>query len=456
MVETAVILAAGEGRRNFPYTATRQKAAIPVGNRPLIEITATTLAEQGISRLLVVLGHRQERVRHALARAEAVFVEQRERNGTAPAVLEAAKHIPDGDFLVLYGDTLNAPGNIARLLEAFRASGAAAAVLLDPLRGRAARDWICGGIGDGKLTGIEGHPRGGSHRLAGAFVLTQRALPYLAANPGLVTSVPVGGMPSLEADLSQSLQMMLDDGLEVIAIEADEFVVDIDKPWQVLQANTVYARYVCERLTEADTSRGRVSDGADIEGRVALGEGAEIGRRVVIRGNVLVGRRTRITDGAMVGGNTIIGDDCRIREYCLIGGESVIGDKNVIGHGAEMFGTTFDTVYLYHYCEMAGVIGSAVDIGAATVCGNLRFDDGETAHRVLGRREVPDFASNLMYIGDYCRTGVNATIMPGVKIGPYSCIGPGVILYDDCPERTLILAKQEHVTREWGPERYGW
>jgi len=60
------------------------------------------------------------------------------------------------------------------------------------------------------------------------------------------------------------------------------------------------------------------------------------------------------------------------------------------------------------------------------------------------------------YIGEYCRTGVNAIIMPGVKVGPYSILGPGTIIYKDVPSRTLVLAKQEHVTKPWGPEKYGW
>ena len=43
-----------------------------------------------------------------------------------------------------------------------------------------------------------------------------------------------------------------------------------------------------------------------------------------------------------------------------------------------------------------------------------------------------------------------------VKVGAYSCVGPGVILYEDLPERKVILARQELVIKEWGPERYGW
>jgi bifunctional UDP-N-acetylglucosamine pyrophosphorylase/glucosamine-1-phosphate N-acetyltransferase len=40
--------------------------------------------------------------------------------------------------------------------------------------------------------------------------------------------------------------------------------------------------------------------------------------------------------------------------------------------------------------------------------------------------------------------------MPGVKIGPYSCIGPGMVVYEDVPARTLLMARQELVRTSWG------
>jgi bifunctional UDP-N-acetylglucosamine pyrophosphorylase/glucosamine-1-phosphate N-acetyltransferase len=75
---------------------------------------------------------------------------------------------------------------------------------------------------------------------------------------------------------------------------------------------------------------------------------------------------------------------------------------------------------------------------------------------IKGRPETPTHAANAAYFGDFCRTGVNAIIMPGRRIGVYSVVGPGVLLYDDLPDRTMVTAKQELVTRPWGPERYGW
>jgi bifunctional UDP-N-acetylglucosamine pyrophosphorylase/glucosamine-1-phosphate N-acetyltransferase len=31
-----------------------------------------------------------------------------------------------------------------------------------------------------------------------------------------------------------------------------------------------------------------------------------------------------------------------------------------------------------------------------------------------------------------------------------------VVVYDTLPSRSLVLVKQELVTKPWGPEKYGW
>jgi bifunctional UDP-N-acetylglucosamine pyrophosphorylase/glucosamine-1-phosphate N-acetyltransferase len=264
-------------------------------------------------------------------------------------------------------------------------------------------------------------------------------------------------MPPLEADLAQSLQMMIDEGRPVRAVPAAEFLVDLDKPWHILEAHDRLGAYLAARLTgNVIAPTARIHDGADIQGHVVLGENAVIGNRVVIQGPLWLGPGATVTNGAIVHGPTMFGAGTHVRDYCYVGG-AAMGERGIIGHGAEFGGVAFDTVYLYHYCEIWGVLGSAVDIGAATVCGTLRFDDRVTEHRVKGRRELPasDYA-NATFFGDYSRTGVNVIPMPGAKIGAYSCVGAGVVVYEDIPSRKLVLQKQELTMRDWGPERYGW
>lgn len=464
-MDTAIVLAAGLGRKVWPYGEFRQKCTIPVANKPIVRRVVENLLEAGCQRIVVVVGHHAQQVRGALADIpNTVFVTQHSLDGTASAVLTACEHLEDQPYLVVYGDTVTTPDNFRNFIEEFRTHNVEAAALVQALGDEDASDWLCAGIGTAdvenggvlKLNGIEGHPRGGSHRLCGVYAFKSRATPYLLRNPGIVTRVPVGGMPPPESEIAQSLQLMLDDGRTVLAVEAADFFVDVDKPWHVLEANKRYVDYLAKQVTADNIAAGaKISDAAEINGHVVLGKNSVIGPRVVVNGTLIAGANNNITNGAILHGNIFVGDQCRISDYCDVG-SSAIGNRCIIGHGAEMAGVLFDKVYLYHYCEMSGVFGCATDIGAATVCGTLRFDDKDTPIQVEGRYEVPPYGANATYMGDYCRTGVNAIIMPGRRIGSYSVVGPGVILYDDVPSKTMVMAKQELITKPWGPERYGW
>lgn len=464
-MDTAIVLAAGLGRKVWPYGEFRQKCTIPVANKPIVRRIVENLVEAGCQRIIVVVGHHAQQVRGALADIpNVVFVTQQSLDGTADAVLTASAHLEDQPYLVVYGDVVTTPDNLRNFIKAFRASDVEAAALVQPLGNEDPSDWLCAGIGTeniengslSRLTGIEGHPRGGSHRLCGIYAFQHRATTYLLRNPGIVTQVPVGGMPPPESEIAQSLQLMVDDRRTVLAVEPTDFVVDVDKPWHVLEANKRLVDYLAKQVAEDQIADGaKISDAAEINGHVVLGKNSVIGPRVVVNGTLIAGANNNITNGAILHGSIFVGDQCRISDYCDVA-SSAIGNRCIIGHGAEMAGVLFDKVYLYHYCEMSGVFGSATDIGAATVCGTLRFDDADTAIQVEGRYEVPPNGANATYMGDYCRTGVNAIIMPGRRIGSYSVVGPGVILYDDVPSKTMIMAKQELITKPWGPERYGW
>ncbi len=464
-MDTAIVLAAGLGRKVWPYGEFRQKCTIPVANTPIVRRLVESLVEAGCQRILVVVGHHAQQVRGAIADLpNVVFVPQDSPDGTASAVLTASAHLEDQPYLVVHGDIVTAPDNLRNFIQEFRSSNVEAAALVQPLGNEDASNWLCAGIGTeaadnesvSTLTGIEGHPRGGSHRLCGVYAFRSSATSYLLRNPGIVTRVPVGGMPPPESEIAQSLQLMIDEGKTVLAVQTSDFLVDVDKPWHVLEANHRLVDYLAKQVTENQVAEGaKISDAAEINGHVVLGKNSVIGPRVVVNGTLIAGANNNITNGAILHGNILVGDQCRISDYCDVG-SSAIGNRCIIGHGAEMSGVLFDKVYLYHYCEMSGVFGCATDIGAATVCGTLRFDDGDTRIRVEGRSEVPSYGSNSTYMGDYCRTGVNAIIMPGRRIGSYSVVGPGVILYDDVPSKTMVMAKQELITKPWGPERYGW
>lgn len=456
-MKNAIVLAAGIGRKVWPYGEFRQKCTIPIANKPIIRRVVENLIEVGCTRIIVVVGHYAQQVRGAIADIPNVeFVTQKTPDGTSNAVLTALKHLNGEDYLVVYGDVVTISDNYRNLIREFNSQKAEAIALIHPLGEEDANDWLCAKTNDGCISGIEGHPRGGSHRLCGLYAFKETVTPFLLRNPGIVSQVPVGGMPPPESEIAQSLQLMIDDGREISAVETTGFLVDVDKPWHILEANSRFVNHLAKKLEKNHISKGaNISDAAEINGNVILGENSVIGPRVVVNGTLIAGANNNITNGAILNGSIYIGDRCRISDYCEIK-SSTIGNRCIVGHGAEMAGVMFDKVYLYHYCEMSGVFGTATDIGAATVCGTLRFDDRDTPIEVEGRYQIPPYGANETYMGDYCRTGVNAMIMPGRRIGSYSVVGPGVILYEDVPSKTMVIAKQELVTKPWGPEKYGW
>lgn len=457
-MKTAIILAAGKGTKMWPYGETQPKAALPVAGRPLIQHTVEHLLSLGFEEVVVVVGHLEEQVRSAVGRIPQVsfHVQKNPAAGTAAALRELHGTRRLDDVLVVYGDVLVVPSDLRRLLDTHRSSEAIFTALVAPVPDSTA-NWLAASISGNELRRVVGHPRGGSHRLAGVYALREAAWPWVVNNPGLVHSVPVGGMPPLEAELAQSLQDAITGGEKVGAVETQDLFTDLDKPWHLLEANARYMQWWSQNLTgDVIPKSAKISPEAEIQGRLVLGENVVIGPRVRIQGDLWVGNNTVIDNGAIVGGRTYIGSNCKVQDYCQIDGNSVVGDHCVIKHCAEFGGVLMERVYLYHYMEFSGVIGRSTDLGAATVCGTMRFDDGDTIHNIKGRKEQPVHGANATYIGDFCRTGVNVILMPGVKIGPYSVIGPAVLVNEDIPSRTLVFVEQQLQKRSWGPERYGW
>ena len=460
-MKTAVILAAGKGTKIWPYAVVRPKAMIPVANKPLIEYTIDVLEQLAFQRIIVAVGPGADRLENRLSSrssVEIVRVDDKSEQGnnrtpgTARSLAVAAADVTD-PYLVLYGDTLIGRKDIEKLI----GNGSPACALVYPLGDESSRDWICCSVAEGKVIRIAGHPRGGfDHRFA-AFTVSPDIHPYLEKNSGLFTEIQVGMMPPQEAYLEMSLAEYMKDGKVVRAVVGEDPFIDVDKPWHILMANSAMAAKICGALEENQIGAGATIDpSAFVGGKVKLGKGSRIGRGVIVDGNIVVGQNTVVDDGAILKGENVIGDGCYIGGYCCLGRQTSIGNRCNVNHCAEVQGLVMDGVYLYHYMEIFGIIGENADLGAGTVCGTLRFDDGDSTQSIKGRRETPRQYGNAVYLGDFCRTGVNAVIMPGRKVGAYGVVGAGVVLNEDVPDRTIVFTKQKLERRSWGPERYGW
>ncbi|MHA1617188.1 MAG: sugar phosphate nucleotidyltransferase [Candidatus Njordarchaeales archaeon] len=460
-IESAFILAAGIGEKLKPFTETLPKPSIPIGNKPIIRHIVETVKQFGINNIYLIVPPEHSQIKKDLRGLEEVeFIIQNKPLGTAHALktaLEEVRKDIEDRWLVVYGDIVSAKENYEIILNEASKRRGECVVLATKLNRERPNDWICCRVREKRIEQIIAHPRHSvSHRLVGIYVLSEKIIPYLEITPEFMSHIPVGVMPPKEYFLEESMAMMIDDGEEILAVEPSNFIVDVDKPWHILEANKEYLKYIGERL-EKDLidPEAEVSERAEIYGHIVIGKNSKIGPNTVIRGNAFIGANANI-EHCIIGENVVIGDYARIGEYCKIWPQTSIGKRTRILHLAEVEGVIMDGVSVMHHAMIYGVIGRFTDIAAGTVVGNLRFDDNPPRMRIRKRREFPPRIASAAYIGDYCRTGVNSMIMPGVRIGPYSIVGPGVIVYKDVPPRKLILPKQELEIRDWGPEIYGW
>ncbi|MCC5932281.1 MAG: NTP transferase domain-containing protein [Cyclobacteriaceae bacterium] len=457
MIKT-IILAAGKGIKMWPYNSLRPKALIPVSNRPLISYLIEALYVQGIEEIDIAAGKFSDQIKNLLRNQTSVNVlTLNATEGTADTLCQAWKQKED-PVLVLYGDVYLHSNDIRILIESWQRNMDFPLALVSPISDRTGNHIGCA-LEDGLVQRIVGHARDGiTHRFHG-FIFPSNFYKYLTHCRSIFPSVEVGMMPPEEKYIEAALCDFLQDGGKIKAIEAQMPLYDLDKPWHILEANRYINTIKCDELKQHELAENSYIDkSACIEGFVKMGKNSKIGRNVIIEGNICVGDNTIIQHGAILKGNNVIGDNCEIAYTCYIERDSTVGNRCKVLHGAELSGIIMDGVYLYHYMEIAGIVGENTDIGAGTVCGSLRFDDDNTIQKTGIRREYLSDAwlANACYIGDYSRTGINAMIMPGVKTGTRSIVGAGVLLNQDLEDGTIVQLKQELVKKSWGPERYGW
>ncbi len=119
----AILLAAGLGSRLLPLTADRPKCLIEVGGRTILEHQVDALRAAGVAGITIVGGYRFDRLTE--------FVEDRWQDAERPELLFnpffaisssigsvwAARHVLDGPFCLLNGDTVYDPALVADGLE---------------------------------------------------------------------------------------------------------------------------------------------------------------------------------------------------------------------------------------------------------------------------------------------------------------------------------------------------
>ncbi|MEM3880839.1 MAG: sugar phosphate nucleotidyltransferase [Candidatus Bathyarchaeia archaeon] len=420
----AVILAAGEGVRLQPITATRPKHLIKLGGKAILEHCIDALKSNGLTDIIIVTHYMSEAIRQYFGDGEKMdvkitYVEQKAVLGTGNAVSTVEPDV-DGDFALVYGDLLFAPNILKAVLNRFETEDAAAVMSVVPVD-KPENYGIVELDSKKAVKRIVEKPAAGEAPSnlanAGIYVLSKEIFEKLRQIRASVRG---------EWELTDALSLLIKDGKTVLAAEAsrsDWF--DIGRPWDLLDANSwvlkrmkheVYGTveqgaHLIGPVTVAETAR--IRSGAYIEGPVFIDEGSDIGPNCYIRPCTSIGRNVRV------------GNACEVKN-------SIIMDYTHVGHLAYVG----DSILCEH-CNLA----------AGTITANLRLDDSHV--KMMVKDSVVDTGRRKLgaILGDNVKTGVNALLMPGVKVGQNSWIGANFTVYRDLPANTIALLKQNEDIR---------
>ena len=141
---------------------------------------------------------------------------------------------------------------------------------------------------------------------------------------------------------------------------------------------------------------------------------ASIHPRALVEEGASVGPRTRVWAFAHILSGAVVGADCNICDHTFIEGGVALGDRVTVKSG----------VYLW-----TGVTAEDdVFLGPAAAFTN--------DPRPRSRAPIEQYPATRIERG--ASVGANATILPGLTLGPWSMVGAGAVVTADVPAHTLV------------------
>ncbi len=428
-----IVLAAGEGTR---MRSSLPKVLHPIAGRPLIAHVLAAAPAGKDDAIAVVVGPDHQAVIDEIKRVhpEAKTYVQRERLGTAHAVLAAREAIADGadDILIAFGDTPLIDAVTFERLRTALNGGAALAVL-----GFRAAD----PTGYGRLL-VEGSELVAIREHADAteaertVTLCNAGVMAFAGQTALKILDRIGNDNSKgEYYLTDAVAIVRELGLRAAVIETDED--------EVRGINTKAQLTEAEQVMQRKLRQAALDDGVTLVApeTVFLAADTTFGKDVTIEPFVVIGPGVTIDDGAVIHSfsNIVgarIGKNVSIGPYARLRPGTVLGEGVRIGNFVETKAADLDAGVKVNHLTYIGDthIGENANIGAGTITCNY---DGFDKHRTE--------------IGAGAFVGSNSSLVAPVKIGAGAYVGSGSVVSRDVPDDALVVERGEQTIKPgWG------
>ncbi len=418
-----VVLAAGVGSRLTPITDNKPKHMIFLCGQPLISYVLTALKSNGIKDLILVIGRSDKITRSFLGNGEEFglnleYAIQEKPLGTADALKSALKLMDENEFLVTYGDILLSDAAIQEALKCFNEFKEC---VITAVPAKSIQEYGLIEEKEGKLANLIEKPKRAPLEAfvnAGIYIFNKEEISKALKE----TKKSIRG----EYELTDSIKILLKKGepVRVVKIACEEWM-DIGRPWDILEAN--------KKILEK------------IEAKV-LGEVSE---KATLIGKVHVAKNAKIKPGSVIEGPTFIDDEAEVGPNSLIRPYTSLGKKTKIGSCCEVKNSVImNNTKIAHLSYIGdSVIGESCNIGAGVKIANLKLNEENVKVTVKGKRIDTGRRKLGAFLGDNVKIGINASVMPGVKIGSSAIIGPNVIVYKDVPNRKMVLLRQKLIEK---------
>jgi dTDP-glucose pyrophosphorylase len=269
-----VILAAGKGTRMRPFSEHWPKPILPVLGKPLMAYQLEMMQKLGIRDVVVVIGHLGHEVVRALGDGSRwgvniQYVEQEEMLGIAHAVSRLESHVTRPFFLFL-GDIFFVTENLGSMLDRFQKGelGGVLACKREPNLDAIKRNFVVLTDAHGVVTRVVEKPRHPRTdlKVCGIYLFDQAFF-------DAVRRTPRTAMRN-EYEITDSIQIFLDDGYKVEAAEVVKADMNVSYPADLLELNLLLlAQSGKGEWTAGDV---KVARGSKLVRSVAMA-GAEVG-----------------------------------------------------------------------------------------------------------------------------------------------------------------------------------
>lgn len=405
---TVLLLAGGASSRFWPLP---HKMTVSFLGKTFLEHQIAFLKKLGVEDIVVVV---HPSIAGQIA-GEDITVEVQRGAGQKAAVLSAQEYIKNKPLLILNADDVVDAQLVTDILTFDHLTH-------HYLVGRQVEDYFPGGYLelDGKFVkrvvekpGIGKTPSNYTRLVCDLFVNGRQFVEYLNANK-------TRGDDAYEQTLSH--MMTIGERFEMIPYSGTW--VPVKYPWHLLDIMQFYLGH---------------STASHIDPTAVVHETAQISGNVILEKNVRVLEYAKLVGPLYVGAGSIIGNHTLVRD-------SHIGESAVIGFNSDVTRSYIgNNCWLHSNYVGDSILADGVAMGAGATLANLRLDEA-TITSFIGKEKTNTGRTKLGGIfGENVRVGVGVHIMPGVKIGPSTMIGAGVLLQHDIEGAKLIYAKQTHM-----------